>query len=414
MMRNFDAGEWSLTDYEEKKYDAKKTASFSDDLTRDFQEYKDRANALEAGYGRYYNNDTYVGRNARDSKEFIGTRQTEEIHYENLDIQKEFLYAVAYIEDAFKEMVDPSPNAKIDSAVLEEIKHEQKAFAKVYDEDGYELECWARRMVDNFGRFGVSTRPSCAVIRDRYEELCGNGGHIDKCNKKLKEFDDFALNYLKKAGLKERSYKLQSLIKNTAGKLDLFSVYQPTMTNNSISLVALNSLPFKEFMARQMYSINTKIQNTEDVIGIKEFLDKNGIKVNKWISKKDGYFLIDKPISEILRDAGVDTETLDYKSYDDWYITGIPREDGTIAYSIIKIREPMDEQGAKAIAVPFNSLKISNLEKIISDAKAGNPIDEQALNGFRSDITKLSQADNYFNEYDEDILEYWEFKFQCV
>ena len=136
MMRNFDAGEWSLADCEEKKYDAQKTASFSDDLTRDFQEYNDRAKALEAGYGRYYHNDTYVGRNARDSKEFIGTRQTEEIHYENLDIQKEFLYAVAYIEDAFKEMVDPSPNAKIDSVVLEEIKREKKAFAKVYDEEG--------------------------------------------------------------------------------------------------------------------------------------------------------------------------------------------------------------------------------------------------------------------------------------
>ena len=63
-MKNLDAGDWGLLECEEKKYDAKQTASFSDDLVRDFQDYHDRAKELEAGYGRYYNNATHVGKAA--------------------------------------------------------------------------------------------------------------------------------------------------------------------------------------------------------------------------------------------------------------------------------------------------------------------------------------------------------------
>ncbi len=236
-MKNLDAGDWGLLECEEKKYDAKQTASFSDDLVRDFQDYHDRAKELEAGYGRYYNNATHVGKAAEASKEFIGRRQTDEIHFENLDIQREFLNRVCYIEDAFKDMVDPSPNAKIDSVVLKEIKQEQQVFSRVFDEEGYELERWTKMMVEEFGKFGVSTLPSCSLIRNIYEELSGPGGHLDKCNKKLKEFDDYCLNYLNQSGLKERVYNLQCTIKNTACGLDGLTVYTPCMAKNPIDVI---------------------------------------------------------------------------------------------------------------------------------------------------------------------------------
>ena len=236
-MKNLDAGDWGLLECEEKKYDAKQTASFSDDLVRDFQDYHDRAKELEAGYGRYYNNTTHVGKAAEASKEFIGRRQTDEIHFENLDIQREFLSKVFYIENAFKDMVDPSPNAKIDSVVLKKIKQEQHVFSRVFDEEGYELERWTKMMVEEFGKFGVSTLPSCSLIRELYEELSGPGGHLDKCNKRLKEFDEYCLNYLKQSGLKERVYNLQCTIKNTACGLDGLTVYTPCMAKNPIDVI---------------------------------------------------------------------------------------------------------------------------------------------------------------------------------
>ena len=236
-MKNLDAGDWGLLECEEKKYDAKQTASFSDDLVRDFQDYHDRAKGLEAGYGRYYNNTTHVGKAAEASKEFIVRRQTDEIHFENLDIQREFLSKVFYIENAFKDMVDPSPNAKIDSVVLKKIKQEQQVFSRVFDEEGYELECWTKMMVEEFGKFGVSTLPSCSLIRELYEELSGPGGHLDKCNKRLKEFDEYCLNYLKQSGLKERVYNLQCTIKNTACGLDGLTVYTPCMAKNPIDVI---------------------------------------------------------------------------------------------------------------------------------------------------------------------------------
>ena len=306
-MRNLDAGEWSLTDCEEKKYDAKQTASFSDDLARDFQDYHDRAKDLEAGYGRYYNNTTYVGSTADASKEFIGTRQTEEIHYENLDIQKEFIGAVGYIEDAFKQMVDPSPNAKIDSVVVKEIKHEQQAFSRVFDEEGYALERWTQRMVDKFGRFGVSTLPSCSIIRARHEELSGPGGHLDKCIKKLKEFDDFSLTYLNQSGIKERSYKLQRLIKNTAGKLDNFTVYQPNMPQKSISLVALGANMVSGNVHKKYSGVLSRANSTRTP----NKTHKNDIKpevrilMNQYGYTEEEAKLIDKAITALNTNLGV-------------------------------------------------------------------------------------------------------------
>ena len=134
-------------------------------------------------------------------------------------------------------MVDPSPNAKIDSVVLKKIKQEQQVFSRVFDEEGYELERWTKMMVEEFGKFGVSTLPSCSLIRELYEELSGPGGHLYKCNNRLKEFDEYCLNYLKQSGLKERVYNLQCTIKNTACGLDGLTVYTPCMAKNPIDVI---------------------------------------------------------------------------------------------------------------------------------------------------------------------------------
>lgn len=275
-MKDFNSVEYYGRDCDEKKYDAKETASFIENLERDFQDYQEKAKNLEICYERYYCNNSYVGTTAESSKEFISKRQNDEIHYENLNIQKEFLFGVSNIEDIFKEMVDSSPNAKIDSGVLGVIKREQQAYGDVFDKEGYELECWTRKMVDKFGRFGVTTLPDCSTIRIRYEELSGPGGHLDKCNKKLENFDDYSLEYLKQLGIKDRTFKLQDIIKNTANGLDAFTVYQPSMAKQTIELTSLNTSsfnPFKKFFGCKESTL--KSDYTEETI-IQSLIDQYG------------------------------------------------------------------------------------------------------------------------------------------
>lgn len=58
-------------------------------------------------------------------------------------------------------------------------------------------------------------------------------------------------------------------------------------------------------------------------------------------------------------------------SYDDWYIAGIVNENGEVTYTLIKLREPNDEQGAKGSAVSFVELNIKALSGSLEKVKNG-------------------------------------------
>ncbi len=137
-----------------------------------------------------------------------------------------------------------------------------------------------------------------------------------------------------------------------------------------------------------------------------ELLDKCGISFNK-LETKDGYFIIDKSIEDICKDAGVDHERFDYIGLDDWYITGLKINDGSIVYSMIKVREPMDEQKSKATAVVFNSIDLSFFKKIISDSKDGKEIDEEMSASAMDQINKMVHAEKFYRCNDKAILKYF-------
>ena len=85
-----------------KKFDAEKFDRFVDNLAHDIDRYIGDARALETGYGKYYNNSTYVGKAATASKEFIDRKQFEKFHVGSKDIQRELFNRCLGVKNMFE------------------------------------------------------------------------------------------------------------------------------------------------------------------------------------------------------------------------------------------------------------------------------------------------------------------------
>lgn len=222
------------------KYDAEYMNIFTEQLTDDVKWYMDRARALERSYVKYHNNETFVGQMAEHSKRFIYEVQGDSLHIKNLELKKDFLYACSNIEEKFKEQVDSSPKARVSISVLLKIKKDFGTYYAVIDTKGYEIECHAKRLVDMYGKWGISTIPCYRRSMMTYEEFCGSGAFLDTCIKKLENFDQESCSALNGKDFIGNAQTLQAKINNTAGVLDSMIVYHPNMTKNSVGLVGLS------------------------------------------------------------------------------------------------------------------------------------------------------------------------------
>ena len=299
------------------KYDAEVMSDFTDALCHDMDTYRDRSRLLESGYVKYHNNDTFVGEMADKSKEFIYDVQGD-MHERNLELKKEFLNMCLSIENKFKEEIDPSPKARISVETLSKIKSDFNVCYNSVDTKGYELECHAKELVNVLGKWGVSTVPYYRRSMYAFDEFCGHGKSLDKSIKKLENFDQEACALMNRLDIEGAACDLQRNITHTAGVLDSMTVYQPTMTKNSISIVALSAMGavknspldvFKKLLAAQKKSdpvvitdpkyLETMVKEfgfTEEQATLLyeayvKFEKKYPIKVSKeWNDKKIKYF----------------------------------------------------------------------------------------------------------------------------
>ena len=222
------------------EYDAEYMNIFVEQLTDDVKWYMERAHELEKSYVKYHNNETFVGEMAERSKSFLYEVQGDVLHIKNIELKKDFLYACSNIEEKFKEQVDPAPNARLSTRVLLKIKKDFGTYYAVIDTKGYEIECHAKRLVDMYSKWGISTIPYYRRSMMAFEEFCGNGEFLDTCIKKLENFDQDSCSALNGKDFIGNAQALQTKINNVAGNLDSMTVYQPNMTKKAVELVALN------------------------------------------------------------------------------------------------------------------------------------------------------------------------------
>ena len=224
-----------------KKFDAEKFDRFVDNLAHDIDRYIGDARALETGYGKYYNNSTYVGKAATASKEFIDRKQFEKFHVGSKDIQRELFNRCLGVKNMFEARVDPSPKARIDNETLDLIKRDHMTFADKLEYEGYDIECIAREIESEYGKYGDVTQPNYRRALVVYDEFCGSGGFLDKCLRKFEDFNEEARQYTKRAMIKEQSYDIQKDIKATASALEGMTVYKTEVQRQAVWLNTLSA-----------------------------------------------------------------------------------------------------------------------------------------------------------------------------
>lgn len=108
-----------------------------------------------------------------------------------------------------------------------------------------------------------------------------------------------------------------------------------------------------------------------------EILRKH-IKSEEVEHTRDGFWLCTKSTRQLLHALGFksiideDGEPLSADAYDDWHLTGVPCG-SELLFSMIKIREPGDDQGRTGNAVPFVELNVKALADAVM-AKDGATI----------------------------------------
>ena len=224
-----------------KKFDAEKFDRFVDNLANDIDRYTGDAKALESGYGKYYNNSTYVGKAATASKEFIDRKKKKKFHVGSKDIQRELFNRCLGVKNMFEAKVDPSQKARIDNETLDLIKRDHMAFADKLEYEGYDIECIAREIESEFGKYGDVTQPNYRRALVVYDEFCGSGGFLDKCLRKFEDFNEEARQYTKRAMIKEQSYDMQKDIKATASALEGMTVYKTEVQRQAVWLNTLSA-----------------------------------------------------------------------------------------------------------------------------------------------------------------------------
>ena len=223
------------------RFDAEKFDRFIDCLAHDMDRYTADAKILENGYGKYYHNTTYIGKAASASKEFIDRKQFNKFHVESKEVQKELFYKCTDVRDMFREQVDASPKARIDSETLELIKRDYRDFYDELEHEGYDIECLAREIENEFGEFGEVTQPNFRMAMEVCDEFCGHGGFMDKCIRKFENFNEDARQHMKRSMIKERSYDLQKNMKATASVLEGMKAYSPSISQSSVALNSFNA-----------------------------------------------------------------------------------------------------------------------------------------------------------------------------
>jgi len=229
-----------------KKYDARKMTELCDTIGYVVEKYASHAEMLENEYEIYNSNNTYRGEAADASKEFVYKGQGR-LTKEQVRVLTRLSRKFNETQNSFSSMVDSSPNAKIDTDVIEYDRRYFERHKESFEERAYKLERITREMADKFERFGFLTRVNCDRARYGFEDMCGYSGFMNKCLRKFEEFDEGITSHLKSSGIDSYMYDLEKDTKATMNALDGMTVYNPDVEKITVT-------PIAQMASKMMYS----------------------------------------------------------------------------------------------------------------------------------------------------------------
>lgn len=230
-----------LEDMEEYlEYDAEKTNNFISNLQHEQHKYAVKADALYNAHDRYCNNDTFVGESADTTKRYIHLVWKKYI--EDIDtLQKGIYKQYCDMADTFSKTVDSSPKARIKIPVLKKIRSDYREMYDSLEYHGKNIMRIAQDLEDKFGKYGEVTQPNYHRAMDVFDEFCGTGGFLDKCIKKMVEFDDYCSNAIDKSGLKDMADNTVDRLFNSKYALSSMTVYDPSVEQTTVNMAALQA-----------------------------------------------------------------------------------------------------------------------------------------------------------------------------
>lgn len=240
-----------------KKYDARKMTELCDTLDHVVERYTAHAEMLENEYEKYNSNNTYRGEAADASKEFVYRGQGK-LTKEQIRVLNRLSKKYKETHEYFSSSVDSSPNAKIDTDVIEYDKRYLERQKESFEEKAWQMERVTREMADKFERFGFLTRVNADRARYGFEDMCGYNGFMNKCLRKFEEFDAEMTAHLKQTGLDRYMYDLETDTKATMNALDGMTVYKPDVKKITVT-------PIAQMASKMMYSAG--LQPTSNNIG---------------------------------------------------------------------------------------------------------------------------------------------------
>ena len=139
-----------------------------------------------------------------------------------------------------------------------------------------------------------------------------------------------------------------------------------------------------------------------------------------FVNTDDGFFMCKKSLKEIFIAMGIpENESLNNgtvvpNTYDDWYFAGLINANGEIIYTLVKMREPGDNQNGKGSALSFVELDVTKLGTYLNKIQKGEAEekDKDSLYKILYEVTNGKKKNFPWGtaEANKDLIKYFEDK----
>ena len=250
-----------------KSWDTKKVNEFIEYFEHAAHHYMECLTDIHASYESYRNNDTFVGGGAEQSKAFIGMKQ-EKYNRLQYELSKEMVKRYMDLDETFKTMVDPAPDARIDTDVVKTTKSHFMEQLEEFESVAFAIQNKSMEAEERFKKYcsgveGVYVRD--AVMQ--YDNFCNTGGVLQSYINKMEEFDSEASNRLNRSGLKNAINEHIAEMLAKTNELDSIQVQTQSVSKQTLVLAAFGSV--------------LGVKGVQDAVDERKALDA---KVDKWLS----------------------------------------------------------------------------------------------------------------------------------
>ena len=227
-------------------YDAAKTRDYCGRMKNSAAEYHMFANETHNAFNDFVEDESFHGTTATEMKLFLAGGAGKMLT-EITDMNKQMADDQDYMISAFEEMVDASPNARIEYDTLDIIGEDFRGFYGIYKDITENVRSIVSELMGEFGSYKEFKQPDGQSGLNEFIGFCGgeskSAGYISECQDKLVEFDETVSGTLKERDTIEHTQSLDNRFTEISGVLAEFSPENDIKTENQ-EVASITNLNF--------------------------------------------------------------------------------------------------------------------------------------------------------------------------